>query len=92
MGETVRIDDEFEEVATHTVDDRKRVTLGGLLKDTRRVRIYKNNRGEFFLQPLTEIPAAEAWLFQNREALQAVQKGLEDASAGRVSRLDLDEL
>ncbi len=89
---TLRVDDEFEEVATHTVDDRKRITLGNLLKDTRRVRVYKNTRGELLLQPVMEIPAAEVWLFQNRDALQAVQKGLEDASAGRTSRLELDEL
>ena len=89
---TLRVDDEFEEVATHTVDDRKRITLGNLLKDTRRVRVYKNTRGELLLQPVMEIPAAEVWLFQNRDALQAVQKGLEDAFAGRTSRLELDEL
>ena len=89
---TLRVDDEFEEVATHTVDDRKRITLGNLLKDTRRVRVYKNTRGELLLQPVMEIPAAEVWLFQNKDALQAVQKGLEDASAGRTSRLELDEL
>ncbi len=91
-SKTLRIDDEFEEVSTHTVDDRHRVTLGELLKDTRRVRIYKNARGELLLQPVVEIPAAEAWLFQNQEALAAVKKGLEEAAKGRVSRVKLDQL
>ena len=89
---TLKIDDEFEEIATHTVDDRHRVTLGALLNDTRRVRVYQNARGELLLQPIMEIPASEAWLFQNQEALQAVQKGLEDADQGRISRLDPDAL
>lgn len=89
---TLKVDDEFEEVSTHTVDDRHRVTLGDLLKNTRRVRIYKNARGELLLQPVMEIPAAEVWLFQNQEALTAVKKGLEDAAKGRVSRVDLDKL
>ena len=89
MANTLRVDDEFEEVATHTVDDRKRITLGQLLKDTRRIRVYKNARREFLLQPVMEIPAAEVWLFQDKDALQAVQKGLEDASAGRISWLEL---
>lgn len=91
-SKTLRVDDEFEEVSTHTVDERHRITLGELVKDTRRVRIYRNARGELLLQPVVEIPAAEAWLFQNQEALTAVKKGLEDAAKGRVSRVDLDKL
>ncbi len=89
---TLRIEDEFEEIATHTVDDRRRVTLGALPQDTRRVRIYKNARGELLLQPVIEIPASEVWLFQNKGALQAVQQGLEDADQGRITRLDPDSL
>lgn len=89
---TLKVEDEFEEVSTHTVDDRHRITLGELLKDTRRVRIYRNARGELLLQPVVEIPAAEAWLFQNQEALTAVKQGLEDAARGRVSRVNLDKL
>ena len=89
---TLKIDDEFEEMATHTVDDRHRITLGTLLNDARRVRIYKNARGELLLQPVMEIPAAEGWLFQNQEALQSVQKGLEEAAQGQISRLESDSL
>lgn len=92
LDHTLRVDDEFEEVATHTVDERNRITLGALLKDTRRVRVYKNARGELLLQPIMEIPASEVWFFQNQEALQAVKKGLDDAAQGRISRLDLDAL
>lgn len=88
----LKVDDEFEEVSTYTVDDRHRITLGDLIKDTRRVRIYRNARGELLLQPVMEIPAAEVWLFQNQEALTVVKKGLEDAAKGRVSRVDLDKL
>ena len=91
-SKTLRVDDEFEEVSTHTVDERHRITLGEPVKDTRRVRIYKNARGELLLQPVVEIPAAEAWLFQNQVVLTAVKKGLEDAAKGRVSRVDLDKL
>ena len=89
---TLRVEDEFEEVSTHTVDDRHRIALGELLKDTRRVRVYRNARGELLLQPVMEIPAAEVWLFQNQEALTAVKQGLEDAAKGRVSRVNLDKL
>jgi len=89
---TVRISDEFEEVDTRTVDDRNRLTLGELLKGSKRVRLYKNNRGEVLLQPVAEIPASELWLFQNKEALESVKKGLKDAAEGRISKAKIDEL
>ena len=89
---TLRVEDEFVEVSTHVVDNQHRIALGNLLKGTRRVRVYKNGRGELLLQPLMEIPVVEAWLFQNQEALTAVKQGLEDAAKGRVSRIHLDKL
>jgi geranylgeranyl pyrophosphate synthase len=39
--------------------------------------------------PLIEIPASEMWLYKNKEALQSVQKGLEDAAEGKISKLDM---
>lgn len=89
---TLRVEDEFTEVDTRTVDDRNRLTLGELLKGAKRVRLYRNRHGEMLLQPVVEIPASEAWLFQNREALESVRKGLEEASKGKVTKLSLDEL
>ena len=89
---TVRINDEFKEVDTRTIDDRNRLTLGELLKGSKRVRLYRNNRGEVLVQPVVEIPASELWLFQDKEALENVKKGLMDAAEGRISKLNLDEL
>ena len=91
-GKSLKIEDEFEEIATRTIDDRNRLTLGELLKGSRRVRIYKNDRGEVLLRPVVEIPASEAWLFQNQEALESVKKGLKDASEGKISKLNLKDL
>ena len=89
---TVRINDEFKEVDTRTIDDRNRLTLGELLKGSKRVRLYRNNRGEVLVQPVVEIPASELWLFQDKEALENVKKGLKDAAEGRISKLNIDEL
>ena len=89
---TVRINDEFKEVDTRTIDDRNRLTLGELLKGSKRVRLYKNNRGEVLVQPVVEIPASELWLFQDKEALENVKKGLKDEAEGRISKLSPDEL
>jgi hypothetical protein len=44
------------------------------------------------LQPVVEIPASEAWLFQNKEAFESVKKGLKDASKGKISKLNLKDL
>ena len=93
MQNTVlRIDDEFQEIGTKTIDDRNRLTLGNLFRGYKRVRSYKNDRGELLLQPTVEIPASELWLFQNREALTSVQRGLKDASEGKIVKADLDKL
>lgn len=86
------VNSEFEEVDTRTIDERNRLTIGELMKGYKRVRIYKNKRGEVFLQPIVEIPASELWLFQDKEALEGVLKGIKDASEGKTSRLDLNEL
>lgn len=91
-GDVLKIEDEFEEVATRTIDERNRLTLGELPEGLKRVRIYKNDRGEVLLQPVIEIPASEAWLFRNEEALENVKKGLKDASEGKISKLNLKDL
>ena len=41
---------------------------------------------------MVEIPASEAWLYKNKEALEMVKNGIKDASEGKVSDLNLDEL
>jgi hypothetical protein len=92
QGKLLKIEDEFEEIGTRTIDDRNRLTLGEFPKGSRRVRIYKNDRGEVLLQPVVEIPASEAWLFQNKEAFESVKKGLKDASEGKISNLNLKDL
>ncbi|BAF60738.1 MAG: hypothetical protein HPY89_02450 [Pelotomaculum sp.] len=86
------VSSEFEEVGTRTIDERNRITIGELMKGYKRVRIYKNKRGEIFLQPIVEIPASELWLFQDKEALESVLKGIKDASEGKISRLDFNDL
>ncbi|MFC1998839.1 hypothetical protein ACFLVR_04255 [Chloroflexota bacterium] len=54
--------------------------------------IYQNIYGQIILDPQVTIPASEAWLFNNPEALASVKRGLADAAASRVSKVNLDEL
>ena len=93
MKATVHIvDEEFVEIDTRKVDERKRLTIGAAFGDLNRVRILKNKRGDILLQPLADIPAAELWLFTNREASDLVQKGIKEAGEGKVSKMNPDEL
>ncbi len=93
MKATVHIvDEEFVEIDTRKVDERKRLTIGAALGDLNRVRILKNSRGDILLQPLADIPASEVWLYTNREASELVQKGIKEAGGGKVSRVNQDEL
>lgn len=41
---------------------------------------------------LKTIPPSEVWLYKNEGALGYVREGLRDASRGKVSKLNLDEL
>ncbi|HEY3278703.1 MAG TPA: hypothetical protein VGJ94_18970 [Syntrophorhabdaceae bacterium] len=38
------------------------------------------------------IPSSEAWLYENSEALESVEKGLQGAALGKVSKLNLKDL
>ncbi len=74
-------------------DTRRRVVLpSALVREDIIYHIYANSDGQIMLNPLVPIPASEAWVFQNPEILELVQRGLSDAAEGRVSKIDLDTL
>jgi len=81
--------DEAEFVETKTpvqADDRGRITLGKQASN-KQYSVRENARGELLLTPVVSIPAHEAWLYNNPQALASVRKGLADAAAGRVHDL-----
>ena len=74
-------------------DSRKRVVLpSSLFREDVIYHIYSNSFGQIILDPQVTIPASEAWLFNNPEALAAVRRGLDDAAQGKVSKVDLESL
>lgn len=80
-------DADFEEVAQARVDAKRRVTLGRLItSQVTSFRVYRNTHGQIVLDPLVAIPAHEVWLFQNKRAASLVQRGLDDARRGRLSK------
>ena len=88
----IHISDDFSELATKTIDERERISIGKYLKNFKRVRIYQNKAGEILIQPIVEIPASELWLYKNKQASKAVQSGLKDATEGKISKLNLKSL
>jgi hypothetical protein len=48
--------------------------------------------GQIILDPQINIPASEGWLYKNPEALQALATRLQEASEGKVTKVNPDEL
>lgn len=59
------------------VDSRNRISLTKLfskLKVRSLIAYWRNDK--IILEPMVEIPASEAWLFENEPALKKVKRGL----------------
>lgn len=50
-------------------------------------RIFTNKLGQILLDPISNIPDREQWLWQNPEAKASVQRGIEQAAKGEVHDL-----
>ena len=60
------------------LDSKNRITLSKLLnfKYVSSVRASILENGDIILKPMVEIPANERWLYENKEALESVKRGL----------------
>lgn len=67
-------------------DAKGRVALGAFAQGVSSFRIHQEKDGRLILEPFKEIPAREAWLFENKLALSKVRQGLQDAAKGKVSK------
>lgn len=73
------------------IDNKKRITLGKLA--AAEVTSYDaelKENGVIILHPKVEIPAEELWLWQNKEAMASVQRGLDDLANGSFADLPAD--
>jgi hypothetical protein len=68
-------------------DAKGRVTLSKLANGISSFNVSRDEDGRLLLEPMVEIPAREKWLYENKEALSSVRRGLADAKAGRVKSL-----
>lgn len=67
-------------------DSKGRITLGSLAGGASSFKAYKDKKGRIVLEPQVEVPAPEAWLWQNPVAMKAVQQGLQDSAESMVVR------
>lgn len=74
-------------VTTLKPDAKGRITLGKLLDGVSSVRVSVEEDGRIVLEPFQEIPQREAWLYENREALDNVRTGLRHVAEGHASYL-----
>jgi hypothetical protein len=74
-------------------DDRKRVGLHKVqIQEGVSYHIYTNSAGQILLDPQVTIPASEAWLYKNPDAIAAVRQGLLEAAQGKAKTIDMDSL
>ncbi len=67
-------------------DSKGRITLGNLAIGVSGFSVTQTEDHKILLEPYTEIPLQEKWLFDNKKALKQVYNGLKDAAAGRVTK------
>lgn len=75
---------------TVRADERGRLALGNGVKE-KTYEVSENEIGQILLTPVVIIPEHEMWLYRNPEALELVRQGLEDARAGRVTKMSFAE-
>jgi hypothetical protein len=66
-------------------DAKRRVYLPKVLvREGVTYHIYANSVGQIVLDPQVTIPVTEAWLFEDKIALDSVDKGITESQKGQV--------
>lgn len=66
-------------------DAKKRVILRSIqVKEGVSYHIYANSVGQIILDPQVSIPASELWVFENKDILAAIDKGMAESAKGKL--------
>lgn len=65
-------------------DSKGRITLGHLADGVSGFAVTFTKDHKIILEPHSEMPLREKWLYDNKSALKKVNQGLQDAKAGRL--------
>lgn len=66
-------------------DTKKRIVLpSALMQEGIIYHMYYNSAGQILLDPQVTIPASELWLFENKDILASIDKGMAESANGQV--------
>ncbi len=65
-------------------DSKGRVALGKLAEGISSFRVMVDKHHRIVLEPFAEVLASEKWLFDDKETLASVRRGLADSAAGKT--------
>jgi len=66
-------------------DSKKRVVLPkSVIKDGITYHIYINSYDQIILDPQVIIPLSELWVFENKDILASIDKGMAESANGQV--------
>jgi len=66
-------------------DSKRRVLLPKtLVREGITYHIYTNSFGQIILDPQVTIPASELWVFENKDILASIDKGMAESANGQV--------
>ena len=94
-AQSIEVNEEFTAYGMKQLDSKDRISLGGKLKKMigndmalDGFQVFVGKDGDILLRPSVSVPVNEAWIYKNPEVIGALRKGLEDAKAGRLIRVD----
>ena len=87
-------DNHFEKLSKRSVrpDSRKRVVLPLSLTEDISFDVYRNKVGQIILDPKIEIPASQAWFWENPQDVKDFEESIAQAARGELIKVDLKDL
>jgi len=73
-------------------DSRKRIVLPVAMDEDISFDVYRNKAGQIILDPKKEIPASQAWFWENPQNIKDFEESIADIKAGRTYTMDPKEL
>jgi len=83
-------DQDFKKVANGIKPDAKnRVALRHVhTEDGVTYHMYTNTLGQIVLDPQVTIPASELWVFEHKDVLASIDKGMAESAKGKLIKRD----
>jgi hypothetical protein len=73
-------------------DSRKRIVLPVSMDEGVSFDVYRNKAGQIILDPKIEIPASQAWFWENPHNIKDFEESIAQAARGELTKVDLQDL